>query len=335
MHDFLANLWFLILAFELAMYAILDGMDLGIGAWTLFDKDVNHTSTELAIIGPFWDANETWLVMAGGILFGAFPIVYGIGANALYVPIMILIFSLIFRAVAIEFREHSHNKRAWDVVFGLGSVGAIFGQGLAVGGLFGGIKIGANGFAGGPWDFLSPFSIILSFGFLFGYMMMGASYSAMKTEGKIQSKNFSRTVVSAVLAVVLTVFALLTLHFLHLPEMKNWLSAPDEYILTALYILAGIFVVMIISSAMKRKEKASYRWTLLLVTDVFVAGVAEAFPYIVPPNITAAAVASPDETLISMLIGIGLMIPVILAYNFYIKKYFKGKVTKEEGYGKY
>lgn len=336
MHEFLANLWFLILAFELALYAILDGMDLGVGVWTLFDKNEDHVSTAITLIGPFWDANETWLVMAGGILFGAFPAVYAIGANALYIPIMILIFGLIFRAVAIELRDHSKNKRFWDILFGLGSLMAIFGQGFAVGGLFGGIKIGPTGFAGSPWDFLTPFSFILSFGFLFGYMMMGASYVTMKTEGEIQRLNYSRTAISAVFATILTVTALILLHSLNLPEMKLWLSNPDEYILTALYLFAAFAIFMVISSVYRKKnDKLPYRWTLILVIDIFIAGVVEVFPYIVPPNIKAVDVASPNESLIAMLIGIGIFIPIIIAYNLYIKKYFRGKVSKVGKYGEY
>ncbi len=333
MHEFLADLWLLILAFELLLYAVLDGMDLGVGVWTLFDKNEDHISTAITLIGPFWDANETWLIMAGGILFGAFPAVYAIGANALYIPIMILIFGLIFRAVSIELREHSQNKRLWDILFGVGSLAAIFGQGFAVGGLFGGIKIGPNGFAGSPWSFLTPFSFILSIGFLFGYMMMGASYVAMKTDGEIQKSNYSRTIVSAVLSTVLTVTALILLHFLNLPEMKFWFSRPDEYILTVLYLFAAFSIVMIILNAYKKKAKLPYLWTLILVVDVFAAGVVEIFPYIVPPNIKAVDVASPTESLIAMLIGIGMFIPIIIAYNLYIKKYFRGKVSKAGKYG--
>ncbi|BBJ27192.1 cytochrome d ubiquinol oxidase subunit II [Athalassotoga saccharophila] len=333
MHEFLADLWFFILAFELFMYVILDGMDLGIGVWALFDKNEDHISTSLAIIGPFWDANETWLVMAGGILFGAFPAVYAIGANALYIPIMILIFGLIFRAVAIEFRDHAKNKRLWDVLFGLGSLAAIFGQGFAVGGLFGGIKIGPHGFAGSPWDFLTPFSFILSFGFLFGYMMLGASYTVSKTEGEIQRANYTRVIISAILSTLLTVTGLILLHFLNLPEMKMWFSSPDEYILAILYILAAFIILMIILNAFTKKhEKGLYMWVSLLVIDMFVAGVFEVFPYIVPPNIKIVDVASPDESLIAMLIGIGMVIPVILAYNFYVKKHFRGKVKKGASY---
>ncbi len=336
MHEFLADLWFLILALELALYAILDGMDLGMGVWILFDKDEERISTELTLIGPFWDANETWLVMAGGILFGAFPAVYAIGANALYIPIMILIFGLIFRAVAIEIRDHAKSKRIWDVIFGLGSLVAIFGQGFAVGGLFGGIKIGPHGFAGSPWDFLTPFSFILSFGFLFGYMMMGSSYVAMKTEKEMQLKNYSRTIVSAILSTTLTIIALISLNFLKLPEMKFWFSPPDEYILTFLYLFAAFSIVMVIlNSYRKKNDKLPYLWTLILVIDIFAAGVVEVFPYIVPPNIKAVDVASPDESLIAMLIGIGIFIPIILAYNFYIKKYFRGKVSKAGKYGEY
>ncbi|MGC9139158.1 cytochrome d ubiquinol oxidase subunit II [Athalassotoga sp.] len=333
MHEFLAYLWFFILAFELFMYVILDGMDLGIGVWALFDKNEDHTSAGLSIISPFWDANETWLIMAGGILFGAFPAVYAIGANALYIPIMILIFGLIFRAVAIEFREHSKRKRLWDVFFGFGSLAAIFGQGFAVGGLFGGIKIGPHGFAGSPWDFLTPFSFILSFGFLFGYMMLGSSYTVLKTEGEFQKINYTRVFISAILSTILTVTGLILLPFLNLPEMKMWLSSPYKYLLATLYILAAFIISMIIlNTRAKKNENGLYLWVSFLFVDMFAAGVFEIFPYIVPPDVKIIDVASPDESLIAMLIGIGMVIPVILAYNLYIKRHFRGKIKKETSY---
>ncbi len=139
----------------------------------------------MASLGSVWDANESWLVVLGGALFGAFPIVYGIMLNALYLPIMVMIFALIFRGVAFEFREHAH-RRLWDYAFGIGSLVAALCQGFALGGLIAGPSVADERFTGGPFDWLSPFSVLVAFGVVFGYVLLGATYLIVKTEGAAQ-----------------------------------------------------------------------------------------------------------------------------------------------------
>ena len=151
-HWFLANLWALLLAFMLAMYVILDGFDLGIGILSLFSSSPRIRGIMIKSISAIWDANETWLVLAGGTLFGAFPIVYSVALNALYIPLSLMLFGFIFRAVSFEFRGQSKYKRFWELAFGIGSLCAAAGQGFVLGGIMTEIKIGPHGFAGGMWD---------------------------------------------------------------------------------------------------------------------------------------------------------------------------------------
>lgn len=150
-HAFLAHVWAILLALMLAMYVMLDGFDLGIGVLSLFVRRGEYRRAMMGSINAVWDANETWLVLAGGTLFGAFPPAYAAACNALYIPIMAMLFGLMFRAASFEFRAHSHHKRTWEVAFGLGSLLAVAAQGLTLGGVLSEIALSPRGdFIGMP-----------------------------------------------------------------------------------------------------------------------------------------------------------------------------------------
>ena len=152
---FLPQVWFVILALFLLLYVMLDGFDLGVGILSLTSSNEERRSMLMTSLGNIWDANETWLVLMGGALFGAFPLAYGTILNALYIPIFMMIFGLIFRAVAFEFREHSEQKLVWNFAFGAGSFLAALGQGFALGAVIAGIEVDTAGhFTGSIWDWL-------------------------------------------------------------------------------------------------------------------------------------------------------------------------------------
>ncbi|MGH7074589.1 MAG: cytochrome d ubiquinol oxidase subunit II, partial [Stellaceae bacterium] len=146
LHLFLVNVWLGFLGLFLVLYVVLDGFDLGIGVLSLFARGEERRNIMVASLGSVWDANESWLVVLGGTLFGAFPLAYGIILNALYLPLVTMLLALIFRAVAFEFREHSRIKMGWNLAFGLGSLIAAICQGFALGGLIGGITVAKGAF---------------------------------------------------------------------------------------------------------------------------------------------------------------------------------------------
>src|ERR1700745_1805554 len=184
-HIFLIHVWLAFLGLFLTFYVVLDGFDLGTGVLSLFVRERERRGIMMASLSSVWDANETWLVVLGGALFGAFPIVYGIVLNALYLPVIVMIFALIFRGVAFEFREHS-RQRLWDFAFGMGSLIAALCQGFVLGGLIAGPTVRDGRFAGGPFDWFSPFSVLVALGVVFGYVLLGATYLIVKTEGDAQ-----------------------------------------------------------------------------------------------------------------------------------------------------
>lgn len=168
LHVFLANIWFFIIWLIFFLYIVVDGFDLGVGILFLLNRDDKQRTIMMASLGSIWDANETWLVLLIGALFGAFPLVYAIVLHALYIPVMLMIFALIFRGVAFEFRSHAHNKVLWNMAFGGGSLLAAIAQGLAFGGLVSGLNVTGTGFEGG-WAWLSPFSLLVAVGVVVGY----------------------------------------------------------------------------------------------------------------------------------------------------------------------
>jgi cytochrome d ubiquinol oxidase subunit II len=194
---FLGNIWFFLIGLMLVLYVVLDGFDLGVGILSLFTSDEEHRGVMMASLGSVWDANETWLVVLGGALFGAFPLVYGLTLHALYIPVMLMIFGLIFRGVAFEFHAHARRKWPWGVAFGAGSLVAAACQGVILGAVIGGLSVHENRFTGGLWDWLHPFPLLVAAGVISGYALLGASFLIVKTTGEIQQRSYRRARISA------------------------------------------------------------------------------------------------------------------------------------------
>ncbi|NET74235.1 MAG: cytochrome d ubiquinol oxidase subunit II, partial [Sphaerospermopsis sp. SIO1G2] len=181
---FLPQVWFVILGLFLFLYVLLDGFDLGVGILSLTSSNEQRRSLLMTSLGNIWDANETWLVLMAGALFGAFPLAYGTILSALYLPLMVMVVGLILRAVSFEFREHSDNKRFWNFSFGVGSFIAALFQGFALGGVLAGIKVDTDGhFIGGIWDWLTWQSLLTALTLVQGYVLIGSTYLILKTEG--------------------------------------------------------------------------------------------------------------------------------------------------------
>jgi cytochrome d ubiquinol oxidase subunit II len=324
----LADIWFLLLALELGLFVALDGADLGIGVLSLFVRDQKHRSMMMASIGPVWDANETWLVIAGGTLFGAFPLVYSLALDALYMPIMLMIFGFIFRAVALEFRMHSQKKRFWDIAFGAGSLAAILGQGLAFGGLMSGLKVQDGIFAGGHWDWFNGMSILVAVGVASGYSMMGSSYLIMKTDGKLRERSQSYLIIVSCISFILLVTTTLMFYFLHEPILQKWSSGSQKFYLLALVAMEALVFFMLLKSAFRKKDnRTSHFWSNAVFIITYITLFVWSYPYIIPSTITAKEAAASGSTLTFMIFGVGILIPVILVYNVYVRRVFKGKVN--------
>ncbi len=241
--DWLPALWFFTIALEIGLYLMLDGADLGIGILSLFTRTEKSRGLMMHVIGPIWDANETWLVVAGGTLFGAFPHAYGIILSALYVPVMILIFGLILRAASFEFYGFAVRKRVWGRLFGLGSLIAAIGQGLLAGGLVSGIAVANGYFAGGAFDWATPVTFALTFGVIVAYLCTGWAYLLRRRTPHTAALPAAakRIVYPAALALLAAAFAIVTLILLPYmvpPSVTIYEAAASHK--TLLFMLYGI-----------------------------------------------------------------------------------------------
>ncbi|HVP18636.1 MAG TPA: cytochrome d ubiquinol oxidase subunit II [Spirochaetia bacterium] len=329
----LPAVWFAILGFMLLLYTMLDGFDLGVGIVSLFVKDDGTRGLLMASLGSIWDANETWLVLFGGIIFGAFPAVYGLVMTALYLPLIAMLVGLIFRAVSFEFREHSARKKPWGLAFGWGSLLAAVSQGLAFGGLLWGLDIVAGKYQGGVFDWLSPFSVVTAVAVVGGYVMFGSTYIIMKTQGEVA--RFARRTarwgagITALGALIDTVMAVTKYPFL----MGKWGAVPGSFLTIVPFALALTAFGIMLLAVSRGRERLPFVCALIFAFFGYVALSANYFPVIVPPALTVYETAAQPLILRSMLIAVGAALPILLAYNVLQYWVFRGKTTRSSHYG--
>jgi cytochrome d ubiquinol oxidase subunit II len=329
---FLATIWFFLLGLVLVLYVVLDGFDLGVGMLSLFAKNERSRGIMMASLGHIWDANETWLVILGGALFGAFPLAYGVMLHAFYLPLLLMIFGLIFRGMAFGFRENANNKVPWNVAFGLGSLLSTLAQGLILGGFIGGIPMQGRSYAGQIWDWLTPFSVLVAAGAVFGYGLLGATYLIIKTEGEIQTLNYRYARIAASLMLLAAVGISIWTPLRHAYVAERWFAWPNFFYIALLPAGAFFCFLMLMRSLQKRRERAPFFWSLGIFLFSFIGLAVSLYPYIIPTSVTLGEAAASPKTLVFMLTGIGMLIPLMLGYNAYQYAVFRGKVREEEGY---
>jgi cytochrome d ubiquinol oxidase subunit II len=320
----LPTIWFLVICLEAGLYVILDGADLGIGVLTLVPQKEDQRSLLMHTVGPIWDANETWLVIAGGTLFGAFPMAYGLILNALYIPVFVIIFGLIIRAVAYEFRTISTHKVLWEYAFGAGSLLAVFGQGFAVGGLLSGITVVNGKFAGGSFDWLSPITLLLTVGITMSYVVVGYLYLIKKTDFALEGERFRHVVMAAGLTLVGFIGAAVLLPSQHYIFFERWTSEPARTILFVITALIASSSVILTYGILREKFHHELHTVCMIIFALgFVGLLIGVYPYLIPPSITIYDAAASPATLRFMLWGIGPLLPIVLAYNFYLYRIFR------------
>jgi len=325
---FLPQVWFVILALFLFLYVMLDGFDLGVGILSLTSSDEERRSILMTSLGNIWDANETWLVIMGGALFGAFPLAYATILSALYIPIFIMIFGLIFRAVAFEFREHSNNKAFWNFAFGAGSFIAALGQGFALGSVIEGIKVDASGhFIGSTWDWLDWRSMLVALTLIQGYVLIGSTYLILKTEGELQKTHFKTSKIAAITTFIGAIVITIATPIVYEASRTRLFSAPLVYIFAVIPVLGVLLIWALLRSLNREEENTPFIWTILIFLITFVGLGLIVFPYIIPNQITIYQAAAAPSALVFMLTFIGVLIPIMLFYNIYNYVVFRGKVV--------
>ncbi|MCG6912927.1 cytochrome d ubiquinol oxidase subunit II [bacterium BMS3Abin03] len=329
----LNTIWFILIGVLLAGYAILDGFDLGVGAFYLLVKDDKDRRVILNSIGPVWDGNEVWLVTGGGALFAAFPDVYATVFSGFYTAFMFLLFVLIFRAVAIEFRSKQQMKwwrKWWDISFSVSSILIAFLMGVALGNIITGIPLGADKeFAGSFFDLLNPYSILVGVTTVALFIMHGTIYATMKTEGELQNK-IRTWVNNSIIFFVMMYAVLTTTTLIYYPHMsEHFIGEPFLYVVALLNMLAIANIPREIHHGKEFLAFLSSGFSILTLFILFAIGI---FPNIVISNpnpeysLTIYNAASSQTTLNIMLIIAAIGVPFVLAYTFTIYWVFRGKV---------
>ncbi|BBQ83999.1 ubiquinol oxidase subunit II, cyanide insensitive [Klebsiella sp. WP7-S18-CRE-02] len=331
----LSIVWFVIIVFATLMYIVMDGFDLGIGILFPFTRSAQERDVMVNSVAPVWDGNETWLVLGGAALFGAFPLAYAVIIDALTIPLSLMLIGLIFRGVAFEFRFNAtpSHRPFWDNAFMGGSMLATFCQGVVVGAVINGFPVSQRAFSGGPFDWLTPFSLFCGVGLVIAYALLGATWLVMKSEAALQSRmrRAARGLLLALLAVMAIISAWTPLQ--HAAIAARWFSLPNLYSLlpVPLLVLAASGALWH-QLALRESHVPPFILTLALVFLGFSGLGISIWPAIIPPSITLWQAAAPQQSQEFMLIGAIFIIPVILAYTFWSYYVFRGKVPQNEGY---
>jgi cytochrome d ubiquinol oxidase subunit II len=323
----LALFWAGVIVVAILVYVILDGFDLGVGILFGTTGDKALREEMMAAISPFWDGNETWLVVIGASLFAAFPVVYAVFLPAFYIPVLLLLFGLIFRGVAFEFRNGAGARGLWDLGFYLGSAVAAFVQGAAVGAMIRGIPVVDNQYAGGSFDWLRPLPVATGIGLMLGYALLGAGWLTLKSEGALRDWAWRRIPWLAGAVLVVLGIAAIAAFFERARVTGNlFVGRPWGLIFPAIGLLAMYGVL----TASRRRHDA---WPFALTAAFFVAALFSLavmfWPYMIPYTITVGNAAAPEKSLSFLFWGAGVFVlPVIAIYTAVVYWLFRGKLRK-------
>jgi cytochrome d ubiquinol oxidase subunit II len=325
-------IWAGIIAIAVVFYVVLDGFDLGIGILFPFAHDDAERDRMLATIKPFWDGNETWLVLGGGGLLVAFPRGYSVLMPAFYIPLIVMLLAVVFRGVTFEFRGLAESKPFWNVVFAVASTLAALCQGVILGGLVQGVDIDNGGFAGGPFDWATPFGFACGIGVVAGYALLGATWLIMKTDGPIADRA-TRQAKALLFTVVVFMAAVSLWTPLAIPRIaQRWFTLPNFFYLLPVPVLTALAAVFEFWSLRKGREVAPFFCTVALFLLGYLGLAVSTFPYLVPPDLTIWEAAAAPASQAFMLVGTLVLLPIILGYTAFIYWLFRGKVREGASY---
>jgi cytochrome d ubiquinol oxidase subunit II len=328
-------IWGVLIAVGIFLYVLLDGFDLGVGI--LFPLAPSHKSRDIMMnsIAPFWDGNETWLVLGGGGLLAAFPLAYAILMPAFYIPIIFMLLGLILRGVAFEFRFKAEGlqRQIWSFVFHYGSLCAAFFQGVVLGAFIQGVAVEGRNFSGGPFDWASAFSLMTGIAVVCGYALLGATWLVMKTEERLQE--WARRIAMYVLGFVGLFMAVVSVTMPIINERIRdlWFSAPEIYYLAIIPVItAGLFLLLWRDLYLAKREYRPFFLSIGIYVMGYMGLGISIFPWIIPFHYTIHQAAASTPGLSLLLVGILPMLPLILVYTGYCYYIFRGKTPHEHEY---
>lgn len=326
-------IWYALITTAIFLYVILDGFDLGVGILFPFAPSDKCRDRMMNSIAPFWDGNETWLVLGGGSLFAAFPLAYAVLMPALYIPIIMMLLGLVFRGVAFEFRfKANSSKKLWNQAFHFGSLLATFSQGVVLGGFVQGVVVDGRNFNGGALDWLTAFSVMTGLALVCGYALLGSTWLIMKTEDDTQG--WARKCATYLLVFVSIFMGLVSLSmpFMNEDVKDLWFSWPNILMLSPMPLLSvGILALLWRDVRAQREFRPFFLSQGLFLLNYIGLGISM-WPWLVPFEITFRQAAAAPESQSLLLVGTVIMLPIILGYTGYLYYIFRGKSSHEATY---
>ena len=319
--------WASLLALTTLLYVLLDGFDLGVGILFAFADEPNRRRM-LSAISPVWDGNETWLVVTGTVLFGAFPAAYAALLSAFYLPLVLMLCALILRGVAFEFRYKAMPgfRWFWDLGFYGGSLVATFVQGMTVGALVAGLPMKDGHYAGGTFGWFSPFAVFCGLGLVLGYGLLGASWLVRKCDGQIRERAYQLLPILTIGVIAFVVTAFVLALSMHLALMSRWLERPYLLIFPLIGAAASIGLLR---SVQRRDDMGPFRYSSLIFMAAFGTLAVSFWPFMIPGALTVQQAAAPPASLNFIFWGAGLFVmPLTLVYTMVVYRLFGGKVAE-------
>lgn len=327
-------IWGFLIATAVFLYVFLDGFDLGCGILFPFAPTDQCRNKIMNSIAPFWDGNETWLVLGGGGLFAAFPLAYSVLMPALYLPIILMLLGLIFRGVAFEFRfkTEGRDRKLWDLSFHAGSLLAAFMQGVVLGNIVQGVDVVGREFAGGPLDWANGFAIITGIFLIFGYALIGATWLVWKCHDNTQE--WARRSARYVMFFVLLGMGIVSLC---MPFIDNrifdlWFSTPNIYWLSLIPLLTIVAFFLLWKDLNSDKDARPFLLTIFIFFTAYLGLGISIYPWIVPFHFTVWDAAAVSTSQSFLLVGAVVLLPIILAYTAHVYYMFRGKVDDSPHY---
>jgi cytochrome d ubiquinol oxidase subunit II len=323
-------IWYGLIATAIFLYVLLDGFDLGVGILFPFAPTDQCRDRLMNSVAPFWDGNETWLVLGGGGLLAAFPLAYAVLMPALYIPVIVMLLGLIFRGVAFEFRfkAHGSSRRIWDYSFHIGSLAAAFMQGVIVGAVVQGIEVAGRSYAGGAFDWLNAYSVMTGVAVIFGYGLLGATWAVMKTEGETQAwARKSAAYTLGYQAFFLAVVSI-SMPIMNADIRELWFSLPNVFFLLPIPLVSLLLLLTIWGDLHAGREVRPFLMSFGVFFTGYIGLAISMWPYIVPFAITYRQAAAAPTSQSLLLVGTLVLLPVILAYVGYCYYVFRGKVSE-------
>jgi cytochrome bd ubiquinol oxidase subunit II len=320
--------WAAVLAVSILLYVLLDGFDLGVGILFGFSGDEGDRRRMLSAISPVWDGNETWLVMAGTVLFGAFPRGYATLLSAFYLPIVVMLGALILRGVAFEFRYKTVAFRwVWNVAFAGGSVIATFAQGMMIGALVEGLPMAGGHYSGGAFGWFSLFACLCGVGLCLGYALLGAAWLVGKSEGVLRQHAYGLLLPLTVAVGCFLLVAFVWALALDFRIMARWLQRPYLAVFPAIGALASWYLV---KGTFEHRDFQPFRMVCLIFVAAFATLAISFWPFMIPFSVTVADALAPESSLRFMFWGAGVIVlPLIVAYTATVYWLFRGKLREE------